>query len=125
MMLDAAGNKYPASQKYDASSAMKPNGTNVVIYTTTGEAQHFGAGWNNIEGIEVNVTFILFPDAKPWKPKPDVVCKTTFVNSDYDKETEKRGKDEKQKMKKALEKMRIREHSIKQAPITPTEPKTP
>lgn len=124
VMLDGAGNKYPASQKYIATGDEKPNSGDLVMYATKDEEEHFGSDWQNIEGVEVYVTSILFADATTWKPKRDVVCKTAFINSDYDKEMEKRGKIVEQRMK-AFEEKWIREHPNNQIPPTPKEPPKP
>ena len=122
-MLDASGNKYPASQKYVATGDEKPRNGDVVIYSTKAEEEHFRENWNNIEGVEVYVTSIMFADATTWKPKRGVVCKTAFINSDYDKEMEKRGKIAEQHMK-AFEEKWNREHPDE--PLSPpNEPKKP
>jgi hypothetical protein len=123
VMLDAAGNKYPASQKYVATGNEEPNGGDLVFYSTKDEEEHFGADWNNIEGVEVYVTSIMFADATTWKPKRGVFCKTAFINADYDKEMQKRGKIAAQHMK-AFEEKWNREHPKNQI-SPPTEPTKP
>lgn len=92
MMLDAAGNRYPASQRYLATGNTKPKSGDVVTYPAKSEQEHFGATWENIEGVEVYVTSVMFADASTWKPKRGVVCKMAFINSDYEKEIEERMK---------------------------------
>jgi hypothetical protein len=129
MMLDAAGNKYPAARKYIATGDTNPNNADVVMYSTSEEDKHFGADWNNIEGVEVYVTSIMFADATTWKPKQGVVCKTAFINSDYEKEMEKREKKFEQS-KKAFEEKWKREHPDNEPPQNPpppqpTEPQKP
>jgi hypothetical protein len=118
LMLDAAGNKYPASQKYIATGDEKPNSGDLVMYPTTEEEQHFAADWKNIDGVEVYVTSIMYSDATTWKPKRGSVCKTAFINADYDKEMERRGKVAEQKMKASEEKWN-REHPNNQIPVLP------
>jgi hypothetical protein len=63
VMLDGAGNKYPASQKYIATGDTKPTSGDLVIYSTKDEEEHFGSDWGNIEGVEVYVTSVMFGDA--------------------------------------------------------------
>jgi len=124
MLLDAAGNRYPASQRYIATGDTRPNSGDVVTYSAKGEQQHLGAEWENIEGVEVYVTSIMFEDATTWKPKRGVVCKTAFVNSNYDKEMQRRGKIAEERMK-AWRKKWNREHPDNQIPVPGTEPKKP
>ncbi len=81
MLLDAAGNRYPAVQRYVATGDTKPNSGDVVIYPAKKEQENLAAGWENIEGVEVYVTSIMFDDATTWKPKRGAVCKTAFINS--------------------------------------------
>lgn len=122
VMLDAAGNKYPASQKYVATGDEKPNSGDVVVYPTKDEEEHLGSNWQNIEGVEVYVTGIMFADATTWKPKRGVFCKTAFINADYDKEIEKHGKIVEQRMK-AFEEKWNREHPNNQIPPPKETPK--
>jgi len=124
MMLDAAGNRYPASQKYLVTGDEKPKTGDVVAYSTKDEEEHFGAYWNNIEGVEVYVTSIMFADATTWKPRRGVVCKTAFINSDYDKEMERYDKIFVQRWKAADEEWK-REHPDKERPALPTGSKNP
>ncbi len=124
MLLDAAGNQYPGSQRYIATGDTKPNSGDVVIYSAKSEQQHLGAGWENIEGVEVYVTSIMFADATTWKPKRGVPCKAAFVNSNYGKEMERREKIMDEKMK-AWRKKWNREHPDNQIPDASTEPKKP
>ena len=91
-MLDVAGNRFPASQLYQAKGDTKPQSGDVVIYPTTDEEQYFGDKWKSIDGVEVHVTRILFNDASAWVPRKGVDCKTTFLNDGYDKEMESRDK---------------------------------
>ncbi len=91
-MLDTAGNKYPASQSYQAKGDVKPQNGDVVIYPNKDEQQFFGDKWDRIEGVEIHVTRILFADATAWSPPKGVNCKTVFLNDNYDKEMERRDK---------------------------------
>lgn len=91
-MLDVAGNRYPASQTYHAKGDVEPNSGDVVIYPAKNEQEHFGEGWSQIEGVEVHVSRVLFTDATVWTPRKGVVCKTAFLNSEYDKEMARRDK---------------------------------
>ena len=122
-MLDVAGNKYPASQKYAATGKTEPNSGDVVFYSTKDEEEHFGSNWGNIEGVEVYVTSIMFADATTWKPKRGAVCKTAFINSDFSKVMEERDKIAAKEMKAIREKWN-REHPNNQIP-PPTEPTKP
>jgi len=122
ILLDAAGNHYPASQRYIATGDTKPNSGDVVMYPAKNEQELLGGEWENIEGIEVYVTSIMFADATTWKPKRGAVCKTAFTNSNYVKEMEKRGKIMDAKMK-AWRKKWNREHPDNQIPeLEPNKP---
>ena len=122
MLLDAAGNRYPGSQRYIATGDTKPNSGDVVMYPAKNEQELLGGAWENIEGIEVYVTSIMFADATTWKPKRGAVCKTAFTNSNYVKEMEKRGKIMDAKMK-AWRKKWNREHPDNQIPeLEPNKP---
>lgn len=92
VMLDTAGNRYPASHHYQAKGDVKPNAGDMVMYPATEEAKHFGAKWADIDGVEVYVARLMFADATVWTPGKGVSCKTTFLNDDYDKELERRAK---------------------------------
>jgi len=87
-MLDGVGNRYPASQRYVATADfppfIKPNTGDVVDYPTDAEKQHFGADWQNIAGVEVRVTRVMFKDNSVWIPAKGQFCKAVFMNGDYD-----------------------------------------
>jgi hypothetical protein len=115
MLLDAAGNRYPAVQRYVATGDTKPSSGDVVIYPAKKEQENLAAGWENIEGVEVYVTSIMFDDATTWKPKRGAVCKTAFINSNYEKEMKEREKNMEVKMK-AWRKKWNREHPDNKIP---------
>jgi hypothetical protein len=124
MLLDAAGNRYPASQGYIAKGNTKPNTGDVVLYPAKSEQEHLGTAWINIEGIEVYVTRIMFADASTWKPRRGAACKTAFLNSNYAGEMEKLGK----KLARQMEVWRKkwnREHPDNQIPEPTPELKKP
>ena len=83
-MLDSAGNRYPASQAYQVKADTKPQNGDVVIYPTKNEERHFGQNWSSIDGVEVHVVRVMFNDATVWTPPKGVVCKTAFLNENYD-----------------------------------------
>lgn len=92
VMLDAAGNRYPASKRYVATGGLKPQSGDIVVFSAKDEEQFFGQTWADIDGIEVHVVSVMFKDATTWRPKRGVVCKTAFINADYDAEVAKRGR---------------------------------
>lgn len=114
VMLDGAGNRYPASQRYIGTGTLKPKTGDVVIFSTANEAKYFGDGWKNIDGVEVYVSSILFADATTWKPKR-VACKTSFINADYTKRMEEMDRRADRKMKIWRKKWN-REHPDNQIP---------
>jgi len=89
-LLDTAGNRYPASQFYQMKGDVEPRNGDVTAFPAKDEAAQFGAKWEQIDGVEVHVTRILFKDATVWTPRKGVDCKTAFLNDDYDKEIERR-----------------------------------
>jgi hypothetical protein len=109
VMLDGAGNRYPASHRYIGTGTLKPKTGDVVSFSTEDEAKYFGDGWKDIDGVEVYVTSILFADATTWKPKRGIPCKTSFINSDYQKQMEEMDKRVERSMKAWREKWN-REH---------------
>jgi hypothetical protein len=82
-MLDAAGNRYPASQMYEATGAVKVGRGDLVIYPTQSEAEYFGKSWSVIDGIEVRVVSVMFEDASTWRPRKAVICRSSFLNEHY------------------------------------------
>jgi hypothetical protein len=104
LMLDTAGNRYPAFQAYQAEGSVKPNSGDVVMYPATEEAKFFGDKWAHIDGVEVYVARLLFADATVWTPGKGVSCKTSFLNDDYDKEMERREKVRQQQNARAKKK---------------------
>jgi hypothetical protein len=46
--------------------------------------QHFGVDWQNIAGVEVRVTRVMFKDNSVWIPAKGQFCKAVFMNEDYD-----------------------------------------
>ena len=103
-MLDAVGNRYPASQKYVATGETPPQTGDVVDYSTDQEKLHFGDGWALIDGVEVRVTRIMFKDNTVWVPQKGQTCKSVFMNDDYDAELEKRWKAVEKKMQEEKKK---------------------
>ena len=97
MMLDTAGNRYPASQAYQAKGSVDPGHGDLVMYPATDEAKHFRDKWAHIDGVAVYVTRILFADATVWTPGKGISCKTSFLNDQYDKELERSVQEENQK----------------------------
>jgi hypothetical protein len=97
-MLDAVGNRYPASQKYIATGETQPQKGDVVDYPTDTEKLHFSEGWSVIDGVEVRVTRVMFKDNTVWVPQKVQPCKTVFMNDDYDAALEKRWKAVEKKM---------------------------
>jgi len=91
-MLDAVGNRYPASQKYVVTGEIKPDTGDVVDYPTDKEREFFGENWAQVEGVEVRVTRIMFKDGSVWVPQKGRVCKMTFLNGDYQAEMDRRWK---------------------------------
>lgn len=91
-MLDAVGNRYPASQKYVATGEIKPHSGDVVDYPTDKEREFFGENWAVVEGVEVRVTRIMFKDGSVWVQPKGYVCKMTFLNDDYQAEMGRRWK---------------------------------
>ena len=90
-LLDIAGNRYPASQFYQMKGDVEPRSGDVAAFPVKDEAAHLGAPkWEQIDGIEVHVTRILFKDATVWTPRKGVDCKTAFLNDGYDKEMDRR-----------------------------------
>jgi hypothetical protein len=89
VMLDAVGNRYPASQAYQARGTVKQNNGDLVMFPSTEEAKYFGANWDHIDGVEVYVASLLFADATVWTPGKGVSCKASFLNDAYDKEIER------------------------------------
>jgi hypothetical protein len=104
VMLDAAGNRYPAFQAYQAEGTVKHDNGDFVIYPATEEAKYFGDKWTHIHGVEVYVARLLFTDATVWTPAKGVFCKTSFLNDAYDKEIERRQKAQQQQNAKAKKK---------------------
>jgi hypothetical protein len=51
-MLDAVGNRYPASQKYIATGETQLQKGDIVDYATDAEKLHFAEGWSLIDGVE-------------------------------------------------------------------------
>lgn len=109
VMLDGAGNRYPASHRYIGTGTLKPKTGDVVSFSTEDEAMFFGDSWKYIDGLEVYVTSILFADATTWKPKRGVPCKTSFINAGYEKQIEEMNKRVERNMKAWREKWN-REH---------------
>ena len=123
VMLDAAGNRYPASQQYVATGSTKPNSGDVVAYPAKNEEDYFGQRWKDIEGIEVYVVSVMFSDATTWKPSRGVACKTAFINGNYAEEIARMEKRAQQKSE-AWRKKWNREHPNDQIPADdPLEPK--
>jgi hypothetical protein len=92
-MLDAVGNRYPASQRYIATTGTtKPQEGDVVIYSTDDEKKYFGERWALIEGVEVRVTRVMFKDDSVWVPQKGQNCKMVFMNDEYEAEMDKRWK---------------------------------
>ena len=91
-MLDAVGNRYPASQKYIATGETEPQTGDVVIYPADPEKEHFGDSWSLIDGLEVRVTRIMFTDNSVWVPQKGQACKMVFLNEKYQAEIERRWK---------------------------------
>jgi hypothetical protein len=88
-MLDAVGNRYPASQKYIATGETQPQKGDVVDYPTDTEKLHFGEGWSVIDGVEVRVTRVMFKDNTVWVPQKGQSCKTVCMNDDFEPALEK------------------------------------
>ena len=109
VMLDASGNRYPASHKYVGTGNTKPDSGDVVFYSTDDEAKYFGEAWKKIEGMEVYITSISFTDATAWKPKPGVACKSSFLNSNYKNQMAEMDKKIERK-RKAIRKKWNRDH---------------
>jgi hypothetical protein len=84
VMLDSAGNRYPASQLYQAKGEVKPQHGDVVLFSEQEERKYLGGYWDSIDGVEVYVTNILFADATTWLPEKGRPCKTAFLNDNYD-----------------------------------------
>jgi hypothetical protein len=82
-MLDGAGNRYPASQRYIATGELEPRSSDVVDFPTDVEKGKLGSNWASIDGLEVRVTRIKFKDGTVWIPQKGQLCKKEFMNEEY------------------------------------------
>jgi hypothetical protein len=93
MMLDAVGKAYPAQKLVIAGGTVGPHMGDIVWLDNKDEREAFGAGWEMIEGVEVQVSQVMYSDLSVWKPKRANQCSRKYMNDGYDKAIEAHIKD--------------------------------
>jgi hypothetical protein len=83
VMLDAGGNRFPASQAYQASAELAPNTWTVAVYPDAQEKSYFGDRWKSLLGAEVQVNGVLFGDGTSWSAADGAQCSAFFLDADY------------------------------------------
>lgn len=83
-MIDALGQRHPASKTYIVDSQVKPSEAGLMMEASTPEAQHLGSKWRSVRGVEVQVTDITFADGTQWHSANSLPCSRTFYNAAYE-----------------------------------------
>lgn len=83
-MIDAFGQRHPASKAYIVDSQVRPSEAGLMMESSLSEAQHLGAQWRSVRGIEVQVTDITFADGTQWHSASSLSCGRTFYNAAYE-----------------------------------------
>jgi len=85
LLLDTAGNRYPASQLYQTKGDLEPRKGDIVRFDAESEVRRLGDKWEWIDGLEIRVTRVLFRDATVWTPRKGEDCKAAFLNEDFER----------------------------------------
>jgi hypothetical protein len=72
---------------------MTPGQGGVVLYSAASEEKHFGSAWQEMRGVEVHVTGIVFMDGTEWGPNQQANCEQAFVNANYEQDMRAWGKE--------------------------------